>query len=1003
MTVVEFRFSNTNERILLFIGTLAGMGMGLATPANMLLFGDLTGAMIDFGSEIWLAGHGFDSRSQFTQACRSVSRVLCWRAEVEVCVHAVRWSSVSWPQVCDLNKLEDGIGEKVVMFANYITAFFASLILAFVKGWELTLICLTSLPVTMFAMGLISWCTSRLAKKELDAYGKAGTIADEVLSSMRTVVAFGGEDKEVERYKSNLVFAKNINIKRGFYNGLGFGLLWFFIYASYALAFWYGVGLVLDERNLPADEQTYTAAVMVTVFFSVMMASMSLGIASPYIEAFGIAKGAGAKVFSVINRVSPINSTSEDGIKPTGIKGSITFSNVHFQYPSRADVKVLQGLNLTINPGETVALVGSSGCGKSTCVQLIQRFYDPIQGSVSLDGVNIKDLNVAWLRSHIGVVGQEPILFQTTIAENIRFGNEQASIDDIVQAAKKANAHDFIAKLPQGYDTLVGERGAQLSGGQKQRIAIARALVGNPHILLLDEATSALDTSSEAKVQAALDKASTGRTTIIVAHRLSTIRQADKIVALSDGQVAEQGTHEQLMALKGHYHDLVMAQVNSASEGDKRQLERMVSNTSIVTDPFEEYVEETQLVEDTAMPPRPSSMMEVMRHNKPEWLYILIGSVCSIVMGASMPVFAILFGDILGTLSLGDPQQVRSETNFYCLLFVVVGIVIGFATFLQATGQRVGTILQALATLILGVTLSMYYEWRLGLVALVFAPAILIAEYSFEVLQYGQVEGNTKSMEKSTKIAVEAVSNIRTVAGLGTEKTFHDNYMMELQPAHIVALRNSHFRALVYGLATSISYFAFSACMYYGGQLVEQEGIPYADVFKVSQALIFGTSSIANALAFAPNFRKGLVAASKIFQLLDRKSRITDPKGFPDDKWAAAGHVSYSDVQFSYPTRSGTRVLRGLSLEVRQGQTVALVGPSGCGKSTCVQLLERFYDPISGSVGYETRMGDKGIQLSGGQKQRVAIARALIRNPKILLLDEATSALDTESEKVCTV
>nr|CAD7261445.1 unnamed protein product [Timema shepardi] len=906
--VQGFRFSNTNERILLFIGTLAGMGMGLATPANMLLFGDLTGAMIDFGSEIVSSMR--QSKSVYSEAFNSTEN--------------------------------------------------------------------------------ITDCTSRLAKKELDAYGKAGTIADEVLSSMRTVVAFGGEDKEVERYKSNLVFAKNINIKRGFYNGLGFGLLWFFIYASYALAFWYGVGLVLDERNLPADEQIYTAAVMVTV---------------------------------------------------------------------------LQGLNLTISPGETVALVGSSGCGKSTCVQLIQRFYDPIQGSVSLDGVNIKDLNVAWLRSHIGVVGQEPILFQTTIAENIRFGNEQASIDDIVQAAKKANAHDFIAKLPQGYDTLVGERGAQLSGGQKQRIAIARALVRNPHILLLDEATSALDTSSEAKVQAALDKASTGRTTIIVAHRLSTIRQADKIVALSDGQVAEQGTHEQLMALKGHYHDLVMAQVNSASdeeigEGDKRQLERMVSNTSMVTDPFEEYLEETQLVEDTAMPPHPSSMMEVMRHNKPEWLYILIGSMCSIVMGASMPVFAILFGDILGTLSLGDPEQVRSETNFYCLLFVVVGIVIGFATFLQENinwraigccwvegrrgmsppcclplalfkvkrknmlhrsavmrrrlageilesrgytpleGQRVGTILQALATLILGVTLSMYYEWRLGLVALVFAPAILIAEYSFEVLQYGQVEGNTKSMEKSTKIAVEAVSNIRTVAGLGTEKTFHDNYMMELQPAHIIALRNSHFRALVYGLATSISYFAFSACMYYGGQLVEQEGIPYADVFKVSQALIFGTSSITNALAFAPNFRKGLVAASKIFQLLDRKPRITDPKGFPDDMWAADGHVSYSDVQFSYPTRSGTRVLRSLNLEVRQGQTVALVGPSGCGKSTCVQLLERFYDPISGSVGYETRMGDKGIQLSGGQKQRVAIARALIRNPKILLLDEATSALDTESEKV---
>nr|CAD7571681.1 unnamed protein product [Timema californicum] len=324
----EFRFSNTNERILLFIGTLAGMGMGLATPANMLLFGDLTGAMIDFGSEIISSMR--QSQSVYSEAFNSTENITDINAiflsaiktfaignaaigaatfifgyisiaifnyVVQKQIYRIRslflksalYQDIGWYDLNqtgdfasrmadDLNKLEDGIGEKVVMFANYITAFFASLILAFVKGWELTLICLTSLPVTMFAMGLISWelnyllqgcgvedCTSRLAKKELDAYGKAGTIADEVLSSMRTVVAFGGEDKEVERYKSNLVFAKNINIKRGFYNGLGFGLLWFFIYASYALAFWYGVGLVLDERNLPADEQIYTAAVMVTV------------------------------------------------------------------------------------------------------------------------------------------------------------------------------------------------------------------------------------------------------------------------------------------------------------------------------------------------------------------------------------------------------------------------------------------------------------------------------------------------------------------------------------------------------------------------------------------------------------------------------------------------------------------------------------------------------------------------------------------------------------------
>nr|CAD7429696.1 unnamed protein product [Timema monikensis] len=758
------------------------------------------------------------------------------------------------------------------------------------------------------------------------------------------------------------------------------------------------------------------------VFFSVMMASMNIGMSSPYFETFSISKGAAAKVFSLIDRISPINSMSPDGKHPSSINGSIEFKNIHFKYPSRPDVKVLQGMNLTINPGETVALVGSSGCGKSTCVQLIQRFYDPIHGSISLDGENIKNLNVAWLRSNIGVVGQEPILFQTTIAENIRFGNEQASMDEIIHSAKEANAHDFVSKLPQGYDTLVGERGAQLSGGQKQRIAIARALVRNPHILLLDEATSALDTSSESKVQAALDKASTGRTTIIVAHRLSTIRQADKIVALSDGKVAEQGTHEQLMALKGQYHDLVMAQVNSANQdepmvGRPRHLS-MTSDKSVEEDDIRS-ITKSFVPEETEQEEK-SSMMEVLRLNKQEWPYIMIGCICSIIMGCAFPIFAVLFGEILGiyTFTLaGEKLTMRLRK----LLF-------------QAMVHQ---------------EIAWFDEGNNNTGALC-----------------AKLSGDTSSVQG---LAVEAVGNIRTVAGLGREKAFHDDYRKELLPGLKLGLRNTHFRGIVFAIARSISFFAFAACMYYGGQLVKDGDMPYANVFKVANALIMGTTSIANAIAFAPNFEKGLAAAGRIFKLLGRKPQIMDPTSYTMEKWVTSGNVEYSRVEFSYPTRENTRVLRGLNLEVRQGQTVALVGPSGCGKSTCIQLLERFYDPISGSVslddrdissltmsslrsqlgivsqepvlfdrtiadniaygdnnrevsmdeiiqaakeanihtfisslplGYETRMGEKGAQLSGGQKQRVAIARALIRNPKILLLDEATSALDTESEKV---
>lgn len=223
------------------------------------------------------------------------------------------------------------------------------------------------------------------------------------------------------------------------------------------------------------------------------MGAMSLGASSPFIESFGIAKGAAAKVFQIIENQPVIDPLADNGDIPYACQGNIAFQNVFFNYPSRSDVKVLQGVNLSINQGEIVALVGASGCGKSSCLQLIQRFYDPDQGAIILDNRKLTELNVNWLRQKIGVVGQEPVLFGTSILENIRYGHESATVEEIENAAKVANAHNFISKLPMGYNTLVGERGAQMSVGQKQRIAIARALVKNPKILLLDEATSALD------------------------------------------------------------------------------------------------------------------------------------------------------------------------------------------------------------------------------------------------------------------------------------------------------------------------------------------------------------------------------------------------------------------------------------------------------------------------------------------------------------------------------
>ncbi|XP_049837440.1 ATP-dependent translocase ABCB1-like isoform X1 [Schistocerca gregaria] len=1094
-----YRFSTGWEKVILVIGLLGAAGTGACQPLNVLFFGDLTGIMVDFGSQLgpaitaavaaYMSGYREYPGETLTEAvlrvmysterangtgtnvdeikknitqefldgiqtfainnsivgaatfiCTYIS-LACFNYVAYTQIHRIRnlylksalRQDIGWYDVHqsgefasrmseDMTKLEDGVGEKVPMFVSMVVSFGGSVGLALGRGWELALVCLVSLPVTLIVVGIVGFAASRLAKREMTEYAKAGTIAEEVLSSIRTVIAFGGREKEVERYEKNLLSAKNLNVKRNLFTGLAFGILWFFIYASYALAFWYGVTLIIRDMD-KTEGQIYDAATMITVFMGVMTGSMSLGMASPFIEAFSIARGAAAKVYSVIDRESLIDSMSEEGKRPEKIEGSINFRNVHFEYPSRKGVKILKGLNLSIKGGETVALVGSSGCGKSTCIQLIQRFYDPLDGAVELDGHDIRSLNVGWLRSQIGVVGQEPVLFQTTVEENIRYGRDGCTKEDIVNAAKMANAHAFISKLPQGYDTLVGERGAQLSGGQKQRIAIARALVRRPRILLLDEATSALDTSSEAKVQAALDRASVGQTTIIVAHRLSTIRNADKIVVIHDGRVVEQGSHDVLMQHRGHYFDLVTTQISGSedptSPGEERgkehmKAERMISvrsNASSAIDDDEELTEGQRLMaehyqEGTV---KTASILKILRVNRPEWLLLVIATVASVVSGFAMPLFSVLFGDLIGTLGQDDPDKIRADTDYFSLLFVIVGVVMGFMTFIQtylygiagekltmrfrglmfsamlrqevayfddknnstgalcarlsgdaaniqgATGQRIGTITQSLGTLVLSVALAMYYEWRLGLLVLAFVPPLFGAFYVQGKLQRGELLGTAGAMEKATKVAVESVTNIRTVLGLCRERQFHAQYLLELQPALQVSKRNVHLRATTYALARSIGFFAYAGAMAFGGSLVASEGLPYEKVFKVSQALIMGTAMVANILSFAPNFQKGIEAASNAFYLLERQPRIDDAPDAKDEKWKSQGEVQYSDVQFAYPTRVGSLVLRGLDLEIRPGQTVALVGPSGCGKSTTVQLLERFYDPTAGVVSVDGR------------------------------------------------
>ncbi|KAM4579986.1 ATP-dependent translocase ABCB1 [Odontesthes bonariensis] len=734
-----FRFSDGLDILMIIIGTVMAVANGVVLPLMCIVFGDMTDSLINsvppndtdpdvsyqnvtrkleeemtvfaiyysiMGAVVLVAA--YLQVSFWTLAAgRQVKRIRT------LFFHRIMQQDIGWFDVNetgelntrltdDVYKIQEGIGDKVGMLIQSFSTFIASFAIGFSKGWKLTLVILAVSPALGISAALFSKVLTSFTSKEQSAYAKAGAVAEEVLSAIRTVFAFSGQNKEIERYNRNLEDAKRMGIRKAISANIAMGFTFLMIYLSYALAFWYGSTLILSNE--------YTIGSVLTVFFVVLIGVFSVGQTSPNIQTFASARGAAHKVYGIIDHNPSIDSYSETGFKPDFIKGDIEFSKIHFNYPSRPDVKILENLCLSVTSGQTMALVGSSGCGKSTTIQLLQRFYDPQEGFVSIDGHDIRSLNVRYLREMIGVVSQEPILFATTISENIRYGRPDVTQHDIEQAAKEANAYDFIQNLPNKFETLVGDRGTQMSGGQKQRIAIARALVRNPKILLLDEATSALDAESETIVQAALDKVRLGRTTLIVAHRLSTIRNADVIAGFQKGEVVELGSHSELMEKKGVYHTLVTMQTFQKvdEEEEEEESELSVDEKSPIGKPFSESSlyrrkstrgssfaasegekeEKGKLKNDTDITEQdedapPVSFLKVMRFNISEWPFVLVGIICATINGAIQPLFAVLFSKIITVFAEPDQEVVRERSSFFSLMFVAIGGVCFVTMFLQ--------------------------------------------------------------------------------------------------------------------------------------------------------------------------------------------------------------------------------------------------------------------------------------------------------------------------------
>ena len=588
------------------------------------------------------------------------------------------------------------MSEKIALTVTALSTFVTAFIIAFIKYWKLTLILSSTVFAIVFIMGAGSTFIVKYNKQSLESYALGGTVAEEVISSIRNATAFSTQDKLARQYDAHLTEAEKWGLKLKVCLALMIGGMMGIIYLNYGLSFWMGSRFIVDGQM--------TLSEVLTIMLAIMIGAFSLGNVAPNAQAFTTSVAAAGKIFNTIDRVSPLNPMNDKGEKLDHVEGTVELKNIRMIYPSRTEVVVMEDVNLKVPAGKTTALVGASGSGKSTIVGLVERFYDPVGGEVYLDGHEVSKLNLRWLRQQISLVSQEPTLFGTTIFGNIKHGligtkHENARIEQqrelIITAAKMANAHDFIMGLPEGYDTNVGERGFLLSGGQKQRIAIARAMVSDPKILLLDEATSALDTKSEGVVQAALDVAAQGRTTIVIAHRLSTIKTADNIVVMSQGRIVEQGSHDALLEKKSAYENLVEAQRISAQNEEKNAETDVFEEENVTSLTPEKEITREKLERSTTGKSVSSAILEskksgsesqyslwtlikvVGSFNKPELHFMLVGLVFSIIAGAGNPTQSVFFAEEIVALSLRPSMysKLRHDADFWALMYLMLALV----------------------------------------------------------------------------------------------------------------------------------------------------------------------------------------------------------------------------------------------------------------------------------------------------------------------------------------
>ncbi|WKY16389.1 hypothetical protein Q1695_001220 [Nippostrongylus brasiliensis] len=977
------------------------------------------------------------------------------------------------------DSIYSGISDNIPMVIFISTYLVVNIAVCIYIQWDVTLLMCSAIPMLIMSRIVFSKWFSRTMDQEVALQNKISNLVNETFSCIRTVISFAAQKQTINKFERLSMDNNKLTESRlrssTVYDSLTQILLTELIFTA---ALCYGIWRVADQSPgrlaALAINMLYMCVTSISIGFHINGATTARQNAdqirnildeSPEIERdYGFAGDNPQQCL-------PAPKYRRQSMKFMG-KGAIHFRDIHFSYPSRPDVEVLKGITFHVEAGEKIALVGSSGSGKSTLTALLLRFYDPDSGSILLDGDNLKKLCPDELRGMCSLVSQEPVLFDGTISDNIRYGRLDATQQEINDAARKVGAWQFISALPEGMQTRVGDRGLQLSGGQKQRVAIARAVIRKPTVMLFDEATSALDNIHEEEVQHALDLASEGLTTITIAHRLSTVKNCDRIIVLDEGRIVEEGPPDELLAKEGGrfqrlYNDqridlfaqqaphksslapaasLALGQYyrphihingnrrawNRSSLGhghkklgksysvlsqdreklalpvmSKKRSQRLdykystVGRMDIEIDVMPEYDHE-----ENHLPGKATNFNAVWKliAGYREGYTLLGGAIPTTIIRAFF--YLLICFEVASVLEISiTPEEERAEQIFIVAVVYTALIIIktifealgrlfialyghGFCSYMRSTMFRrvmqhgsayfdeernsPGRILQRIITD--SSTLNKVMESKLDILipavicpAFSFAAALWInwkmallcsfqfpAYFIIRIVQIKEGSRRQRAMveeeNKAAQLASVVLSNMSTIKAYNLQEHFYSVFADTLEPLAKAMKRQSVISAFVFACQYSFAYILIAITLYFGKVMMLNNEISVFDYMRVVLLTQFGANFFSQLVASVSDLSKARIAAENVVSVLKEQPVDFDNLSEEGQRPKLDGSIKLKNVSFRYPTRPVVPIVKNLDLEIRAGQSVALVGPSGSGKSSVMALIQRMYNATDGEV-----------------------------------------------------